>query len=241
MLAEQLAASPDELVAARAADVAKQGAVVLTELGEVVDRIPPASALLGAVLVADELGPGEVARAVEACPGDHRRPSVLVGGNLGVPMVLGVGQDLNSPAGAILDVKTERRARSRPTCLTSPNRRQAVAEAAERSARQRELAAAPVEYRRRPIRVVANIGSVAEAHAAVAATSADGVGLLRAEVPDHRPPADYPDEDILEVLGWPWWSACSTSAATAQCGAWPSTRSTTASWACAAAVAAAPS
>jgi multiphosphoryl transfer protein len=214
MLAEQLAASPDELVAARAADVREAGAVVLTELGEVVDRIPPASALRGAVLVADELGPGEVARAVERgavaialSRGSPTAHAVLVGRNLGVPMVLGAGQDLeNLRPGALLDVDgTAGTVQADPPDLAE--RQQSVAAAAERSARERELAAAPVQYRGRPIRVAANIGSMAEARAAVAA-GADGVGLLRTELLMLDLP-QLPDEDaqtaqlteIFEVLG----------------------------------------
>jgi phosphocarrier protein FPr len=213
-VAGQLAASPDELVAARAADVREAGAAVLTELGEVVDRIPPASALQGAVLVADELGPGEVARAVERgavaialSRGSPTAHAVLVGRNLGVPMVLGAARELeNLRPGAVLDVDgTAGTVQADPPDLAG--RQRAVAAAAERSARERALAAAPVHVDGRAIRVAANIGSVAEARAAVAA-GADGVGLLRTELLMIDLP-QLPDEDtqtaqlaeIFEVLG----------------------------------------
>ena len=212
-LAEQLAASPDELVAARAADVREGGAAVLNELGEVVDRIPPASALQGAVLVADELGPGEVARAVERgavaialSRGSPTAHAVLVGRNLGVPMVLGAGRELeNLRPGAVLDMDgTAGTVEVDPPDLAE--RQLEVEAAAQRSARERELAAAPVQFQGRPIRVAANIGSVAEARAAVAA-GADGVGLLRSELLMIDLP-ELPDEDaqtaqlaeIFEVL-----------------------------------------
>ena len=212
-LAEQLAASPDELVAARAADVREAGAAVLNELGEVVDRIPPASALRRAVLVSDELGPGEVARAVERgavaialSRGSPTAHAVLVGRNLGVPMVLGAGRELeNLRPGAVLDVNgTAGTVEVDPPDLAE--RQEEVEAAAQRSARERELAAAPVQFRGRPIRVAANIGSVAEARAAVAA-GADGVGLLRTELLMIDLP-ELPDEDaqtaqlaeIFEVL-----------------------------------------
>ena len=52
------AADPDELVASRAVDVREAGAAVLAELGVVVDRIP--AELSGAVVFADDVGPGEV-------------------------------------------------------------------------------------------------------------------------------------------------------------------------------------
>jgi phosphocarrier protein FPr len=213
-LAAQLAASSDELVAARAADVREAGAAVLGELGEVVDRIPPAGAMDGAVLVADELGPGEVARVVERggvaialSRGSPTAHAVLVGRNLGVPMVLGTGRQLdNLRPGAVLDVDgTAGTVQVDPPDLAE--RRQAVAAAARRSARERELAAAPVQVQGQTIRVAANIGSVAEARAAVAA-GADGVGLLRTELLMFDCP-QLPDEDsqaaqlaaIFEVLG----------------------------------------
>lgn len=214
ILAEQLAASSDELVAARAADVHEAGAAVLGELGEVADRIPPADAMRGAVLVADELGPGEVARAVERggiaialSRGSPTAHAVLVGRNLGVPMVLGAGRELdNLRPGAVLDVDgTAGTVEVDPPDLAE--RQRAVAAAARQRARELELAAAPVRFQGRAIRVAANIGSVAEARAAVAA-GADGVGLLRTELLMLDCP-ELPDEDaqaaqlaaIFEVLG----------------------------------------
>jgi phosphocarrier protein FPr len=214
MLADQLAASPDELVAARAADVREAGAAVLGEFGEVVDRIPPPGVMRGAVLVADELGPGEVARAAERgavaialSRGSPTAHAVLVGRNLGVPMVLEAGRDLDSlRPGAVLDVDgTAGTVQVDPPDLAE--RRRAVAAAAQRSARERELAAAPVQFQGRAIRISANIGSVAEARAAVAA-GADGVGLLRTELLMLDRP-QLPDEDaqaaelteIFDVLG----------------------------------------
>jgi phosphocarrier protein FPr len=214
MLGEQLAASSDELVAARATDVQEAGAAVLAELGEVVDRIPLAGAMQGAVLVADELGPGEVARAVERgavaialSRGSPTAHAVLVGRNLGVPMVLGAGRELdNLRPGAVLDVDgTAGTVQADPPGLAE--RQRAVAAAARQRAREQELAAAPVQFQGRTIRVAANIGSVAEARAAVAA-GADGVGLLRTELLMLDCPR-LPDEDtqaaqlaaIFEVLG----------------------------------------
>jgi multiphosphoryl transfer protein len=213
-LAEQLAASSDELVAARAADVREAGAAVLTELGEVADRIPPPDAMRGAVLVADELGPGEVARAVERgavaialSRGSPTAHAVLVGRNLGVPMVLGAGRELDHMRpGAVLDVDG-----TAGTVVADPpdlaERREVIEAAARQRAREWELAAAPVQVEGRAIRVAANIGSVAEARAAVAA-GADGVGLLRTELLMLDCP-QLPDEDaqtaqlteIFEVLG----------------------------------------
>jgi dihydroxyacetone kinase phosphotransfer subunit len=213
-LARQLTASADELVAARAADVREAGAAVLAELGEVLDRIPPPTRLRGAVLVAGEFGPGEVARAAERgvvaivlSGGSPTAHAVLVARNLGVPMVLGVGGLLDHrQAGVILDVDG-----SAGTVEADPpdlgRRQDEVAVAARQRKRERELAAGPVEFRGRTIRVAANIGSVAEAKAAVAA-GADGVGLLRTELL-MADCAQLPDEDaqvgqltdILDVLG----------------------------------------
>jgi multiphosphoryl transfer protein len=214
ILADQLAASPDELVAARAADVREAGTAVLGELGEVVDRIPLADAMQGAVLVAGELGPGEVTRAVERgavaialSRGSPAAHAVLVGRDLGVPMVLGAGRELdNLRPGTVLDVDgTAGTVQADPPDLAE--RQRAVAAAAQLRARELQLAAAPVQFQGRTIRVAANIGSVAEARAAMAA-GADGVGLLRTELLMLDCP-QLPDEDaqaaqlaeILEVLG----------------------------------------
>jgi multiphosphoryl transfer protein len=212
--AGKLAASPDELVAARAADVREAGAAVLAELGEVADRIPPPETMRGGVLVADELGPGEVARAVERgavaialSRGSPTAHAVLVARNLGVPLVLGAGADLDRlRPGAVLDVDG-----TAGTVVADPpdlaERRQAVEATARQRARERELAAAPVQVHGQTIRVAANIGSVAEARAAVDA-GADGVGLLRTELLMLDCPR-LPDEDaqaaqlteIFDVLG----------------------------------------
>lgn len=187
-LAAGLAGSADELVAARAVDVREAGAAVLTRLGTASDRIPPAGELRGAVLVADELGPGEVAAvaerggvAVVLSGGSPAAHAVLVARNLGLPMVLGTGRLLAGVrAGAILDVDgTSGRVLADPPGLD--RRRAEVAAQARRQARLRELAAGPVTVGGTLIRVEANIGSLAEARAAVAA-GADGVGLLRTEL-----------------------------------------------------------
>jgi multiphosphoryl transfer protein len=212
--AGKLAASPDELVAARAADVREAGAAVLAELGEVADRIPPPETMRGGVLVADELGPGEVARAVERgavaialSRGSPTAHAVLVARNLGVPLVLGAGAELDGlRPGVVLDVDG-----TAGTLVADPpdlaERRQAVEAAARQRARERQLAAAPVQVHGQTIRVAANIGSVAEARAAVDA-GADGVGLLRTELLMLDCPR-LPDEDaqaaqlteIFDVLG----------------------------------------
>jgi phosphocarrier protein FPr len=132
---------------------------------------------------------------------------VLVGRNLGVPMVLGADRQLDDlRPGAVLDVDG-----TAGTVVADPpdlaERQRVVGAAAQRAERERELAAAPVQFHGRPIRVTANIGSVAEARAAVAA-GADGVGLLRTELLMLDCPR-LPDEDaqaaqlaeIFEVLG----------------------------------------
>ncbi|MGO8883738.1 MAG: dihydroxyacetone kinase phosphoryl donor subunit DhaM [Streptosporangiaceae bacterium] len=213
-VAGQFAASADELVAARAADVREGGAAVLAELGETLDRIPPPDQMRGAVLVADEVGPGEVLRvaerggvAVVLAGGSPTAHAVLVARNLGLPMVLGAGETLEHlRPGAVLDVDgTAGSVQADPPDLA--RRQSEVAAQDRRRGAERELAAAPVYVGGRRIRVAANIGSVAEARVAVAA-GADGVGLLRTEllVPD-RP--ELPDEDtqvgqltaILELMG----------------------------------------
>ena len=213
-LAAQLAASADELVAARAADVREAGAAVLAELGQVLDRIPAAGEMHGGVLVADELGPGEVVRLAERggvaavlSRGSPTAHAVLVARNLGLPMVLGTGEVLDHlRPGAVLDVDgTAGTVQVDPPDLAE--RRSAVAAQARQRAAERELAAAPVQVRGQAIRVTANIGSLAEARVAVDA-GADGVGLLRTELLILDCP-ELPDEEaqfgqlagILDVLG----------------------------------------
>ncbi len=213
--ADRLADDPDELVAARAVDVREAGAAVLTELGVVVDRIP--AGLTGAVVFADDLGPGEVPVLLEMgvagvvlSRSSATAHAVIVARGLGLPMILRAGDEIGKlPTGSELVLDGEA---GTVTVAPSPqegNRiRQRIQEMAQESRTLTEAAKGPVygpDGRR--IMVVANIGSLADAKAAVE-SGADGVGLLRTEllILDRE---TYPDEDtqtadltaIFEVLG----------------------------------------
>ncbi len=213
--ADRLAGDPDELVASRAVDVREAGAAVLAELGVVVDRIP--ARLDGAVVFADDVGPGEVpvllergAAGVVLSRSSTTAHAVIVARGLGLPMILRAGDEIGRLAGGtelVLDG-------DRGTVQIAPDEtagaaiRQRITDLDAARSRAIDAAKDPVfapDGRR--ILVVANIGSLADAKAAVA-SGADGVGLLRTEllVLDRE---TYPDEEtqtadltaIFEVLG----------------------------------------
>jgi dihydroxyacetone kinase phosphotransfer subunit len=215
LTADRLAGDPDELVASRAVDVREAGAAVLAELGVVVDRIP--AQLGGAVVFADDLGPGEVpvllergAVGVVLSRSSTTAHAVIVARGLGLPMILRAGDEIGRLAAGtelVLDGEAG-------SVTVSPD--QVAAEAIRaRITDMRNAARVRTEAARGPvfaadgrrIMVVANIGSLADARAAVE-SGADGVGLLRTEllVLDRE---NYPDEDtqiadlgaIFDVLG----------------------------------------
>ncbi|WP_029135555.1 dihydroxyacetone kinase phosphoryl donor subunit DhaM [Nakamurella lactea] len=213
--AKELQASSDALIAARAIDLKEAGLVVLAELGLRLDRI--GDAVRGAIVVAAELGPAEVPALVERgavaavlTGSSTTAHAVIVARGLGLPLVLRAGEALNRvPTGTALaiDGATGAVRVDPPTAeleeIADRIDRNAAADAALRAA-----AAAPVSTRDgRPVLVAANIGSVADARAAVA-NGADGVGLLRTELLLLDRP-EFPDEDtqtadlaaILNVLG----------------------------------------
>ena len=197
-----LAAEHDELVAARAVDLREAGAAVLAELGIAVDRIP--DRLDGAIVVSDDLGPGEVpvlqrrgAAGVILTRSSITAHAVIVARGLGIPLVLRAGDELSRlPAGTVLVLDgSTGTVGVDPDPVAVEQVRARIDElhrlAGERAARARE----PVRLADgRRVEVVANIGSVADARAAVA-NGADGIGLLRTEllVLDRDV---WPDEDI---------------------------------------------
>jgi dihydroxyacetone kinase phosphotransfer subunit len=212
--ADRLAEDQDELVAARAVDVREAGAAVLAELGVVVDRIP--ANLNGAIVFADDLGPGDVpvllergAAGVVLSRSSTTAHAVIVARGLGLPMILRAGDSVaRLPAGTELvldgDAGTVRIA---PIASEGADVRARIQQLTAHARTRADAAKGPVYLPDgRQILVVANIGSVADARAAVE-SGADGVGLLRTEllVLDRD---TYPDEDtqtsdlsaIFEVL-----------------------------------------
>lgn len=203
--ADIMAADPDELVASRAVDVREAGASVLAELGVVVDRIP--AGLQGAVVFADDLGPGEVpvllergAAGVVLSRGSTTAHAVIVARGLGLPIILRAGDEIGRlPAGSELvldgDAGTVTVA---PDAEAGARVRRRIEDLARDSRARTDAAMGPVFLPDgRQILVVANIGSLADARAAVA-SGADGVGLLRTEllVLDRE---TYPDEDTQAI------------------------------------------
>lgn len=198
--ANELAASGDPVVAGRAVDVREAGAAVLTELGIELDRVP--SDATGLILLADELGPGEVTefeqRGGAGIVLEHGTPTahaVVVARGLGLPLVLG-GQSMGAVAdGTVVAIDGTAGTIEVDPADQAPVRRQIVGDFA------------PVEVGGRRIMIAANIGSVAEARAAVA-YGADAVGLLRTELLLLDRP-ELPDEEsqraelaeIFAVLG----------------------------------------
>lgn len=209
--AESLAADRDELVAARAVDLREAGAAVLAELGEAVDRIP--AELAGAVVFAHDLGPGEVPVLLERGAAGLilsgsaiTAHAVIVARGLGLPLVVRAGSDLaHQPAGVpvLLDGDAG-------LITVAPDR--AVTDAATRrigaqlraAGRRADAATAPVRLADgRVIGVLANVGSLADAHAAVR-FGADGIGLLRTELllldRDTFPDEDTHTHDLAAIF-----------------------------------------
>lgn len=212
-LADDVAATDDEVVSARAIDVREAGARVLRHLGVEVSRID--ESVSGAVVLADEVGPAEVTELVEQGAvgvalggGSPTAHAVVVARGLGLPMVIRFPRvdDVDEGVQVVLDGADGTVAIDPPADDVRRARERAEAQD-RRAAELREQAAEPVDFQGRSVLVAANVGSVADARAAVA-NGADGVGLLRTEllVLDRE---TYPDEDtqrddlteILDVLG----------------------------------------
>lgn len=212
--ADRLAAAGDEVVAARAVDVRDAGGVVLRHLGVEVSRVE--RSVRSAVVLVDELGPAEVPELVEnGCAavvlrrGSPTAHAVVVARGLGLPVVLRVGGSIDTVADGTT-VVVDGSAGSidpNPTQETIEKVLERMRADRETAEQLRAAATESVSYSGSPVLVAANVGSLADARAAVA-HGADGVGLLRTEllVLDRD---DYPDEDqqtadlgaILDVLG----------------------------------------
>ncbi len=213
--ADELAAEPDELVAARAVDLREAGGTVLTQLGVWVDRIP--ADLRSGIVVADDLGPGEVpvlldrgAGGVVLTRSSPTAHAVIVARGLGLPMVLRAGDELaRRDPGTLLILDGDA-----GTIAIDPSPRELEyarekVQARQAADRQRlaEAAEEVVLPDGRHLHVLANVGSVADARKAVA-SGADGIGLLRTELLLLDRDV-YPDEAtqvadlraIFEILG----------------------------------------
>ncbi len=203
---DRLAGQPGEVVAARAGDVVDVGRRVLEALGVgAATPVPPA----GAVVIADDLVPSQVPVLVDAgvagvalragAPTAH---VTILARALGLPLVLRAGPALDDVADGTVVLLDGGRGEVRVDPAADD-----LAEARRRRDRQAREAREAVAAAQQPVRladgvtvvVAANVASVAEARAAVAA-GADGVGLLRTEflVAD-RPSVPTEDEQVTAL------------------------------------------
>lgn len=187
-LAAEYRALDDEYLRTRGADVGDVGKQVLLNLLDGATQIPALTE--PGILVALDLAPAETVNLDPAlvlgictawgAPTSH---SAILARALGIPAVVGLGErilDLGERTALILDGDAGRVFPNPDPALAAEYTRQAdAARVAESQARAASAAPAVTRDGRR-IEVVANIGSVADAHAAVAA-GAEGVGLFRTE------------------------------------------------------------
>ena len=171
----------------------------------------------GTVILADDLGPAEVPRLVDAGAlaavlrgGSPTAHATIVARGLGFPLVLAAGGALDDvePGTLVVLDGQDGTVRVDPPRDEAERARVRAGEAEAEAARLREEARRPVVTADgTPVVVAANIGSVEDARAAVA-NGADAVGLLRTELLVLDLP-EYPDEDrqaadlaaIFDVLG----------------------------------------
>jgi phosphocarrier protein FPr len=190
----------DEYLRARADDVLEVGRRVLALLAG--DGLQPHIDAPG-ILVAPDLAPGETAeldpevvRGIATARGGPTSHSAILARALGVPAVVGLGEELLALAedttllldGDVGAIHVEPSA----ALVREYEARRRAREEAER--RAWATAAHPAVTRDgRRIEVAANVGSIADVEAALAA-AAEGVGLLRTEFLFLDRPA-LPDED----------------------------------------------
>jgi phosphoenolpyruvate-protein kinase (PTS system EI component) len=189
-----LASLDDEMLALRADDVRAVGRRAAA-LASGHDPEPPA----GAVLVAEDVGPGDVADAagrvvaIVLGGGGPTAHAAIVARSLGVPLVTGVGSSLEAVSvGATLAVDANQGLvvsdPDEATRETVARQARAFAEARDRDQAERDL---PTETRDGvALTLLANVGTPAEVEAALRAGAA-GVGLLRTEL------------ELLKVEAWP--------------------------------------
>jgi phosphoenolpyruvate-protein kinase (PTS system EI component) len=206
--ADAIAALPDPVLAARADDVRSLGRRAARGVGEAGDRVagvgdrpPGAAAGESLILVADDLGPADVAEldprvaGIALVAGGPSAHAAVVARGLGVPMTVGLGAALLAVAdgeplaldGAAGTVAV------RPVAGRAGSARRAQA-ARERERAETEAAAAlpAVTADGRAVRVLVNAATAAEVQAGLRA-GAEGVGLLRTELAFLHA-AEWPDE-----------------------------------------------
>lgn len=199
--ARLLAALPDPLLAARAADVRELG----RRAARLAEGLPPPAVLAcDTILVARELGPAEVAEldlgegrivAVALAEGSATSHAAIVARSLGVPMAVALGGELLEIGdGTPLLLDGDSGVASIEPARAELDEAQRAMHAGARRRRSlaglRGLPAETTDGRR--IALLCNAASIAEVEAGLAA-GAVGVGLLRTEIVFLQA-ADWPTE-----------------------------------------------
>jgi phosphoenolpyruvate-protein phosphotransferase len=197
-IAAQLDMIGDPELAARAADVRSLARRASRLAG--VDEAPGGRGADGdTILIASDLGPADVleldgdVRGIALAVGGVTGHAAIVARGLGLPMVVGLGQDLLSLGDGELCIVDG----DRSVVIASPDQEHVDAVrqtmVAARESRARAMAGhalSTVTQDGRSVRVLANAATPAEVRAALEA-GADGVGLLRTELA------------FLEAQHWP--------------------------------------
>jgi phosphoenolpyruvate-protein kinase (PTS system EI component) len=190
-----LAALDDPMLAERAADVRQVGRRVLAHLAGVESVVPdgPVVVVAHEIGAADLLEYGELVVAAISLIGGPNSHAAIIARSLGIPLVLGIGPEILAfPDGVEVVIDAEH---ASVTVDPEPGERQAAVAAVAAERRRREILAAERELPSQTIdgRLIvlrANVATPIETKAAVTAR-ADGVGLLRTELP------------FLDAHAWP--------------------------------------
>lgn len=191
--ARTIAALDDPTLAERAADVRQVGRRVLAHLHGDTGPAPDQPLVLVAheIGAADLLEPGQTVTAAISVTGGPNSHAAIVARSQGIPLLLAVdpallelpdGQEIlldTDQATAVAHPNDDERARALHAMDAARTRRLALAE-------ERHLPAMTLDHHDVVLR--ANVATPAEARAALAA-NADGVGLLRTELPFLNHPA----------------------------------------------------
>ena len=204
-----LATLDDPMLAERAADVRQVGRRVLAHLAGAKSAAPDGPVVLIAqeIGAADLLEYGDLVVAAASVIGGPNSHASIIARSLGIPLILGVSPEvLDYPDGTEVLIDADA---SSITMDPEPGERQVALAVIEAARRRREVLAAERDLPSQTIdgRVVAlraNVATAIEAKAANAA-NADGVGLLRTELPflDARkwPSADQHAAVLAPILG----------------------------------------
>jgi phosphoenolpyruvate-protein kinase (PTS system EI component) len=198
-----VAAIDDARLAERADDIRSVGRRAAGLVG-LASRPKPDGAANGSgeVLIAADLGPAEVAEldsgvtGIALAAGGVSAHAAIVARSLGIPMVIGVGDDLlaAAPGSAVVVDGSSGTVFLSPTAARAEEARLELGRGADRRARaiaSRELPSVTGDGH--SVRVLANVSGTAELAAALEA-GAEGVGLLRTELAFLAAPA-WPSED----------------------------------------------